>query len=285
MIEVSKEDYDALDQYLKKYHDGRSEEIADRNIIIWCLHGYYMKLLQISIQNYFEIDIDSFVKNYPNLFDRWMLVRNSIEAISKGDNDVNKYHGIVAMLREFSGGSRHSDNAPPLDRMDEICENAIPFHRWLIEKGKIYTDYKKKSKLRDIDLYLARYSKGLLNDLEILQAELGEEPSFNFFIKDYYNQIPQEKIRLAQIWEKVKKMNPLEESDVIFLIECLEKKEKIEAEKWAIVAIGHCPKCGGKIKKSQWYSSHPYDEPPDEVHWRVGCVKCDFELDSDSESI
>jgi len=67
-------DYKELENHLKNYEEKRSDDISDKKTIIWSLYHYYMKLLQISILNYFEIDIDSFVKSFPNLIDRWNVV-------------------------------------------------------------------------------------------------------------------------------------------------------------------------------------------------------------------
>jgi len=78
---------------------------------------------------------------------------------------------------------------------------------------------------------------------------------------------------------------PLGEEDVSFIIESTEKKERIDAEKWTLIAQDICPRCGGKIRETETYSPARSDEPPDTVYYRVGCLNCNFEITSESYSL
>ena len=101
--------------------------------------------------------------------------------------------------------------------------------------------------------------------------------------KEYYTELSKLKEKLLNIKKKGIEGVITNLSDLKIIIESIEKKERIDGEKWAMVGRNICPKCGSKIKQTQTNFGGNEDDPePDGIYYRVGCEKCDFYLEEDT---
>jgi len=184
-----KSDYDELNKYLENYLSQRSDTEADRNIIVWCLYKYHMKLLRMAILFFFKFEPKKFSQHFPGITERWGLIKNAIEESNLQDDQLKKFNSQMEILARFATMSRHSDVAPPLDKMNEIYEDSKNFHDWLLAKGEIFAE-NQYAKKRESDHYFSRYVDVLAGNFEAVKAELGETPHFTSLIKEYYQEIP-----------------------------------------------------------------------------------------------
>jgi uncharacterized protein with PIN domain len=273
-----------LDNYIKL----KSPNPDDRRQAVWALHDYYMKVLRLAALEYFNIDIDKYAGSSESVIRRWNVIYDCIKAVVSDESELIEWNSLIKMLHGFENDARHYDDdirSPPLHRLDEINNKAVAFHNWLLEHGKKYFNYKKRNRISDSDLHLSGVARRLIGDIEYLESELGSDPDITSIIKNQYQEMVSKKNDLELIYQKGISGASLDQSESALVTNLVEIKERIDGEKWARVAKNKCPKCGGTIVSTYRYSGGAYDEPPNYVHWKVGCNKCDFEVVSDSESI
>ena len=275
-----------LKKCLDNYINVKSPDPDDRRQAVWPLHDYYMKVLRLAVLKYFNID--SYAGSSESVIRRWNVIYDCIKAITSDESELIEWNGLIRMLHGFENDARHHDDdtrSPPLHRLDEINDNAIAFHNWLLEQGKKYSTYKKRKNISNSDLHLSGVARRLIGHIEYLESELGDNPVIFSIIKEQYQEMVSKKRDLERIYQKGMSGIPLDRSESTLVTDLVEIKERVDGEKWTMVAQNKCPKCGGDIVSTHHYSGGAYDEPPDYVHYRVGCNKCDFEVMSDSESI
>ncbi len=76
-------------------------------------------------------------------------------------------------------------------------------------------------------------------------------------------------------------MQIAEIEDLDNLLEIAKELEFLDAREWAYVEQNKCPICGNNIAETQQEFSGTHEDPHRRVLWRIGCVKCEYEIARD----
>ena len=140
--------HEDLQKCLDDYKEKISDEFGDKRRSIWPLYDCYMGILRLGALDFFDLDVKVFASSSSNIQGRWLIISDCIKEICPDDSELKGYHGIIEMVNKFSNDVRHDDAfSPPINRLNEIYNMAIPFHNWLLKQGKNFTTYKKEKKL------------------------------------------------------------------------------------------------------------------------------------------
>lgn len=129
-------------------------------------------------------------------------------------------------------------------------------------------------------------------EAEWIIQEYGEKPpyaakpDYSAELEEYpYQQLSELVQALQERLKNIAKLEDIERTDLEKLIQVVKLVSHFRGKEGVLLRYSVCPKCGGKIKETQRYFGGTCDDPePDGLHYRVGCEKCDYELNSETIS-
>ena len=209
---------------------------------------------------------------------RWNML-NNIPSLIK---EPEKWNKLIKQIQKIRERVEHNDNYfPDKTTLEELRKRIPEFTEWFLTLGR--NNYEKTKGFSFVERCL------ILSDWYVKRADwiihqYGEKPPYiietDFEAQDYCT-IESLREKLGKRLSEIGTIGDIREEDLDNLIDLIKETERIDAREAAFVHFKVCPKCGSKIVETQRRIYGNYDEPI-AVVYRVGCEKCDFELNSET---
>jgi hypothetical protein len=268
---------DYLERLLSNYKKLSKKDMSERRMAVKPLYDFYQRLLLEVGVKYFHLPQDTLL-NY-GLQSRWSIVKKYLEVMKRKTNDWDK---IVRDLQKIRRSNEHNDFFDPDKKVLETAfERASQFIEYLLSAGEEYI--RQSEGLTVIDQYrriTREYSMRtsmILRQYGSMTPESVKQDLHPRDSKIYSNFVPMRDTIQGRIPE-LKSIRDLSGDDLNLLFTLVREVERIDARENAYIQFGVCPRCGGKIVETERYLGGNEDEPPDAVHVRIGCNKCEFNV-------
>lgn len=266
----------------------KKDDTYSRRIAYKPLYEFFARLIILVGHKCCDIKIESLNDQFGSLKPLWDRVKAFLALV---DTDTKKWDELVGTIHNIRRDVEHSPTADPnLYLLEDIRKKAPEFRNWSIEAGKHYL---KKSKHFTFKIAFFKIVDSTIDDANRLVSEFGETPYLaKIREEEEYTEIPvlikrlreRERQEETSLREKTS-LQEIKHTDLLDLTRLIELVSKFMGVETGLLANSVCPKCGGKIKDSTYQHSPKYDEPPTSFTYRVGCEKCDYELNNETIDI
>lgn len=212
---------------------------------------------------------------------RWNILNNIPSLIEEPE----KWNKLIEQIQTIRVRVEHNDDYfPDKTVLEDLRKNIPGFTEWFLTIGRKYYEKTKGFSLVEGFLNLTHWYIG---QADWIIHQYGEKPPHtietNIETQEYSAIMPLRE-KLAARSSEIHAMEDLKKEDLNDLVELIKETERLDARESAFVHFGVCPKCGGKIVETQRSIYGNYEEPVG-VLCRVGCEKCDFELNSETFAV
>jgi hypothetical protein len=208
---------------------------------------------------------------------RWSMLNNIPSLIEEPE----KWSELIKQIHKMRERVEHNDNYFPDKIALEDLRKRIPeFTEWFLTVGRKY--YEKTKAISFVERYL-NLSDWYIRQADWIIHQYGDKPPYIMetnIEEQEYNTIKPLRENLCTRLSEIHTLEDIKKEDLDNLVDLIKETERIDARETAFVYFKVCPKCGSKIVETQ-RSIYDYEEPI-AVVYRVGCEKCDFELNSET---
>ena len=213
---------------------------------------------------------------------RWNMILN----IPDGLENVEKWKTLIQEVQKMRAKVEHNDDYDPNKNTLIDFRNQIPeFAKWIIDCGHKY--YKKSRNLTFVEGYL-NSARWYIGQADWVISEFGQEVPYCAQIDieaEEYKELNQLKEKINARSSEIKKADDMKKEDFDDLIRLIKLIERIDAKESTLLSFNVCPKCGDKIAETHSYVGGGYDSEPTAVVYRIGCGKCDYEVNNETIDI
>jgi len=275
-----------LQEIVKILDSVNLDEKYQRRVAVKLLYDYFQMLtLEVAV-HFCGLNRDS-IKSY-HLGTRWKAVRDRLRLVE----DPKQWDKFVYELSNMRDRVEHNDyEYPEKASVRRIKGVASDFKNWLIKAGNQY--HEKSSGWSFIQKFV------LVSQSYIAQADwmlhlYGEEPPYSAKSdivlpgQDFpYKGLGVLRSTLDARTRELGKIEDLKNEDIDNLVDLVKEVERLDAKENILLRLNICPKCGGKIVETQSAIAGGNPEDPEvyAIVYRVGCEKCDYELNSETVDV
>jgi len=273
---------DKYSKILETFDNLKLENIHERRTACKPLYDYFKTLI-------FEVGValcglDQNSLRVSHLKTRWENIKNCLSYI----DDPKNWEDVINEVNNIRQKVEHNDYYDPkAGQLRDIRKRAPEFKDWII---KVAQEYYKKSKGFTFKEAFYHLSNRYITEVESMLQEYGEKPpyaakpDYSIELEEYpYSQLLELVQTLKERLKDIAKLESIERTDLEKLIQLVKVISHFKGKEEILLRYSVCPKCGGAIKETQSYFGGTYDDPePKGMHIRVGCEKCDYELDSET---
>jgi hypothetical protein len=266
-----------LNAYLNVFDKSDLENEYARRMAFKPLYDY-MQTLILETAVYFCGQNKNCLRNQ-GLEARW----NTLKNIPSLMDDSEKWEQFIRQVQNLRSAVEHNDDYFPEKSALATVRKQIPeFTEWLVATGRKYYDASRGFS------FIQEYS--FLSHRYVLQADCiidqyGEQPPFlegADLQENDYSTVKPLKEKIASRVSEIKTIEDLQKEDFTDLIQLVIVTERLEALESAFLHFRICPKCGAKIVETHRNVGGRFDDEPTAVVYRVGCEKCDYELNNET---
>jgi len=275
-----KDDYSRL---LEIFDDLELSDIHSRRLAYKPLYDFFNKLILEVGVGLCNLDENSLQTTHLQV--RWKNIKYCLKFIEDPiiwDNTINTIHNIRSKVE-------HTDKSgPKKEQLLELRNKAPEFKIWIIKTAREY--YKKSNNFTFMQGF-NHLSNSFIGDAKVILHEYGEDPpyaatfDYSMEFKQYpYNKIIELNLIIEERLNKILKLEDFDRSDLENLIKLVEIISHFKGKEEVLLDNSICPKCGGKIETTNNYFGGSESDPePNGVYWRIGCNKCDYIIEDDTE--
>ncbi|MCP4683120.1 MAG: hypothetical protein GY864_12360 [Desulfobacterales bacterium] len=278
------EKFDEFPEMLKAFDDVELINIYKRRMAVKPLYDYFQKLTFLVGAEACGLNKNSLRSSH--LRYRWESIRGCISI--EGIEISYEWDKLIKKIYDIRNKVEHNDEFDPQQNiLVQIREKAPEFAQWLSSEAIVYI---KKTQRYSFKQAFHRLLHEYVLDARIIIHAYGERTphvaSIGYLMKEdeleYHNLLDLSKAletKLSHFGE----LKDVERSDLENLIRIVKITSIMQAREELLSKDGVCPSCGGKIVESEEYvGGGPENQPePDGVVYRVGCEKCEYEIDNE----
>jgi len=261
---------DKYHEYLENFDFSRKDTFVSRRLAYKPLYEFFKRIVFYVGVNLCYLHERTF-KNL-HLKPIWVDLKPRLFQI---DNQLDEWDILIKQIDNIRQDVEHNqDYDVNQNILQNIRDKAPEFRTWILNTGR---KYYKKSKNFTFKETLYNQLNYFLHEAEILIREYGEKPPFlSNLNEEDYTKIPQLLIGIKSIEKEVSKLKEISSSDLLDFIKLIRVVTKFRCIEEGLLSKSICPKCGKKIIETQKNVGGEYDGPPDMIHYRIGCEKCDY---------
>jgi hypothetical protein len=202
--------------------------------------------------------------------------------------DPNQWNDLVYGLNNMRSRVEHNDyRYPSKTALSGLRSQAEEFKDWILKVGRLYHSKSERFSFAQKYSALSRWYIGeadwmlhLYGERIPYVAQRGYVPSGE--------EHPYEKLKSARdvLESRIREIGGIDDikhDDLDNLVDLVREVERLKAKEEILLQQSVCPKCGGKIVQTERAVGGSPDDPmPYAVLYRVGCNKCDYELDRET---
>jgi uncharacterized protein with PIN domain len=259
------------------------ERKYQRRVAVKLLYDYFQILtLEVAVC-FCGLNRDS-VKSC-HLATRWKIVTDRLGLVE----DPKKWDKFVNELSDMREKVEHNDYAYP-EKTSVLRVKGIvsDFRTWIVKTGNEY--HEKSSGWSFIQKFVL-VSQSYITQADWMLRMYGEEPPYSAKSDTVlpgdeppYKRLSVLRSSLDSRTHELGKIEDLKNEDIDNLVDLVREVERLDAIENVLIRLSICPKCGGKIVETQnnILSGNPEDPEVHAIFYRVGCEKCDYELNSET---
>jgi hypothetical protein len=281
MQEQTKKDPDQkLTNYLSVFDAQDINQECFRRTAVKPLYDYFQTVLYEVAWRFFNQDRNC-LRNQ-GLEARWNMLLN----IPGGLVEVEKWNTLIQEVQKMRARVEHNDDYDPnKNTLITFRKEIVDFANWIIDCGNKY--YRQKKNLSFVESYLNSVS-WYISQAEWFISEFGEETPYCAKLDidaEEYQEIKKIKDKMSRRSSEIKTAEDVTKEDFDDLVRLIKQIERIDAKETALLHFSICPKCGDKIAESSQYVGGGYDSEPTAIVYRVGCQKCNYEVNNETIDI
>lgn len=242
------------------------------------LYDYFQVLLYEVACRYCSQDKNC-LKNQ-GLEARWNML-NNVESLFEGD--IERWKQIIHQIQNVRSRVEHNDDfIPEKSVLVDLRKNAPDFTQWLIEAGQKY--YAKSANLSFIEEF-NRKLLWYLSQADAVMEQYGEDIPFFAkisFQQEDYATLEALRETLGARKSGIHTLRDLKKEDLDNLSKLITRIERFDAQATTLLHFNVCAKCGGKISQTDTYVLGMNSSVPIAVVCRIGCEKCDYEVNRET---
>jgi len=273
---------DRYSKILETFDSQKLESMYERRTACKPLYDYFQTLiLEVGVK---LCGLDQNTLKQTHLKARWAIVQYCLSYI----DNTKDWEDMIREMSKIREKIEHNDEYDPMaDRLREIRKRAPEFKDWIV---RVAREYYKKSKDFTFKEAFYHLSDRYIAEAEWMLREYGEKtpyvakPEYSKELEEYpYQQLSELVKTLGDRLKDIASLGPIERTDLEKLVQLVKIISHLKGKEEILLRNSVCPKCGGAIKETQAYIGGTYDDQePSAVHYRIGCEKCDYELDSET---
>ncbi len=253
-----------------------------KRMAFYPLHDYFHRhILEIGVR---YCGIPNVALKSCSIKVRWEHVKSVLSEIG---TIPRKWDQAISTLHNLRNKLVHEDVVPPLRALEDIRSNAEEFSEWIIEHAGTYfvqsSGFTFIQRFKKLTRWYVRKGDSILRDYgktvpDYAIGDLRWKKEF-FFMK-----IKGLRASADIVGKSITNVAEITSSNLDGLISLITEIERLDARESVYLEFKVCPICSSKIISSQHASggSSP-DHVPTEIHYRIGCEKCDFEVMHETE--
>jgi hypothetical protein len=270
-----------LDEILASFDAIRLDDEYKRRLAVKPLYDYFQRtLLEVGNQlcGFYRNSLKSC-----HLKARWIVVKGALEIIE----DASRWDKLVRTIHNERMSSEHNDySSPSKQSLIDVRNQAPEFANWVLDTGQKY--HEQSEGFTFVQEFRAS-SRWYTGQAERIISELGEDSPF--CIKEDFNLVGGENSykRLVALNDAVgsrslavRSLDELTKEDLSNLVDLVRIVERVDASENFVLSESKCPRCGGNITGTQKSVGGSEEEEPYAIFYRIGCDKCDYELDTET---
>ncbi len=210
---------------------------------------------------------------------RWEHVKDVLSEIG---NIPSEWDQVIRTLHNLRNKLAHEDAVPNIRALEFIRSKAEEFSKWIIESGGNYFVQSSGFPLIQRFKKLARW---YVNRADSILSEYGKTVphyvlgNLRWTKEVFFIKIKSLKASAAHAGKSITSVAEITSSNLDGLISLITEIERLDARECVYLEFNICPLCGSKIVSSQQTLGGSFTDPvPTEIHYRIGCEKCDYEV-------
>ena len=279
---MTQEKNDAFSELLKVFDELKLTSIHERRMACKPLHDFFQILLKEVGVALLGLDKNSL--SVYHLKTRWENIKIHLSYVE----DPKAWDGLVNEMNNIRQRVEHDDYYDPKPGdLKKIREKLPEFKEWIFRVGRRYYEKSKNMTFKQLFYRMlahhTREASGLIQDYGEKTPHVAKSDYSIFTGKESYAELKE----LVKVSEKrldsVSEAEEVQHSDLQNLINLIKIISRIKGKEETLLRYSVCPKCGGKIVESQrQFGGSEYHPEPDGFVYRIGCEKCDYELNRET---
>ncbi|VVB57037.1 Uncharacterised protein [uncultured archaeon] len=195
-------------------------------------------------------------------------------------SDWEKLFGMLDYARNKIEHGQPQFNLPA-NQMKELREKAPLFRDWVISAGNKFHENSNNFTFKSV---FFRTLKNYVNDVERLIPIMKKQSKYpiieDHLLSPISDALETSKKRLAEFDSE----SEITTEDLHNLEQLIRYSGAYSGREDVLLSSSICPECGGKITTtSHSFGSRGEDGEPVGEYWRIGCDKCDYIVEQDTE--
>ena len=276
---------DYFSKLIESFDGLELSNIHERRMSCKPLYDYFQKLtLEVGVR---LCGLDRNVLKTCHLKTRWEHIQNCLGYVE----DPKPWDILVNETSNIRQKVEHDDYYDPnQQRLKEIRKKAPEFKDWIIRVGR---KYYKRSKHFTFKQAFRQQSDRYMIEADWILNQYGEalpfvaKTDYSLELEEYpYQQLKELTKKVRERLNSIEELEDIKRSDLENLIQIVKTVSHLRGKEEVLLRYSICPKCGARIRETERYLGGTPDDPtPTAIYYRVGCEKCDYELNSETIDI
>lgn len=271
-----------LDSILATFDLFDLEDEYVRRVVVKPLYDYFQSLILEVAEHLCSMNRNA-MKIY-HLKTRWDMIKSALWLVE----NPTQWDALINQLQNACSSVEHTDyESPNKASLASVRNQAPEFKKWILAVGNRY--YAESQGFSFIQEYLGSL-RWYISQAKWNLQQYGDEPPYSVKrdIVMPSEQHPYKSLKsLVETVDsrisEIHKIDDLKRQDIENLVKLIRETKRLDAKEDVLLHSNICPKCGGKIVDTQRSVGGNVNDPmPTAIICRVGCEKCDYELNSET---